>query len=326
MRKRALLPIFCVKLAVSASLIWLLFARIPFRAIWAHISTADPVYIAATAPITILTSILSAQRWSLLSLGLIGFGNALRYTWIGMFYGAVLPGGISGDVAKGASLAISRRDTRVTQLPASIAFDRLVGLSALVLILNLCCLPIALSWIPVQHDILNLCRWGFVVSFVAVLACVCILTRAGRNALQGIIHCLPRRLLRSRVEKVFELFSRVARDGALLWRIYGLSVCIHMLNIVTYYLILRALSTRFNIEEVAIYYAGMSAIVMAPISISGIGIREWVSLIYFTALGLNGDLGVAFSWISLALGTAAAGIGGLVQLTELLYGGDRNAD
>lgn len=67
----------------------------------------------------------------------ITFTNMIKYTWIGMFFNAVLPGSVSGDLVK--IFYIKQEDEKLTNtfLLGSILIDRVVGLFGLIIVLGI---------------------------------------------------------------------------------------------------------------------------------------------------------------------------------------------
>jgi uncharacterized protein (TIRG00374 family) len=97
--------LLAAKIALSAALLWLVLTKVDLGGITARLREARPEWLLPAMLLGPLVVVLSAWRWRLLSLGLIKFNDALSYTWIGLFFGSILPGVIGGDVAKGVSLA-----------------------------------------------------------------------------------------------------------------------------------------------------------------------------------------------------------------------------
>jgi glycosyltransferase 2 family protein len=66
----------------------------------------------------------------------IPFWNILKYNWIGMFFNAVLPGSVSGDLVK--IFYIKKEDAKLTNtfLLGSILIDRVVGLFGIIIVLG----------------------------------------------------------------------------------------------------------------------------------------------------------------------------------------------
>jgi uncharacterized protein (TIRG00374 family) len=315
--KKRIIALLLLKGGISALLVFLVLRRIPLVSVWARIREVDPLLLASTLPLSALVILASAWRWSLLSLGLIRLGTAIRYTWIGMFYGAILPGGVSGDIAKGASLALRRSDVRVSRLPISILTDRLVGFTSLLALFNLSCARLSFSKLTANVPLALFGEYGFGLSLIALLGAALAASPFGRRVVSSLSGKLLRGRSREFAGRVQDAFYEALARPNLLGRTLALSLGIHLLNIAAYFIVLRALGTQMHLAEVAVFYASMSVIVMVPISISGLGLRDWFSLGFFTALGLAGETGVAFSWISLGVGILVALLGGLIQLWEI---------
>lgn len=317
MSKKKFILLLAVKATISLVLVLLILHRIPFAAVWEKLTDIDPMLIAATLPLSLFVIFASAWRWHALSLGLIPIFTAVRYTWIGMFYGAILPGGVSGDVAKGASLALRHNDTRVSRLPISIFADRVIGLLALLIVFSLSCAGFALNGSTQREGLREFAWWGFGLSFVALSIAVAFTAGWGKRLSSAIVESLPKGRLQTTGQSLQIAFYDIVSRPRLLLGTLSVSLLIHLANTAAYSILLRALGVHLPLGQVVVFYTSMSVIVMLPISISGVGIRDWFSLAFFTGLGLTGATGVAFSWMTLAIGTAVASVGGLIQLLEI---------
>lgn len=320
MSRAKVLLLLAVKAAISVVLIWLILDRIPFSAVREKLSQIDPILIAATLPLSLFVIFASALRWHALSLGLIPIFTAVRYTWIGMFYGAILPGGVSGDVAKGASLALRHNDVRVSRLPISILADRVMGLLGLLIVFSLSCAGFALSESTQRADLRQFAWWGFGLSFVALSTSVALTADWGKRLSSAFIDILPKGRLQATALSLRVAFYDLLSRPRLLMGTLALSVLIHLANTAAYSILLGSLAVHLPIGQVVVFYTSLSVIVMLPISISGMGLRDWFSLAFFAGLGLPGATGVAFSWVTLAIGTTVASVGGLIQLLEIFFG------
>jgi len=312
--------LLAVKALFSVALVWLILHRIPVSTVWEKLRKIDPSLIAATLPLSLFVIFASAFRWHTLSLGLIPVFTAVRYTWIGMFYGAILPGGVSGDVAKGASLALRNNDVRVSRLPISIFADRMMGLLALLIVFGLSCAGFALSKSTQREELQQFAWWGFGLSFVALSMSAALAAAWGKRLSSALITILPSGRLQTGARSAQEAFHELLSQPRRLLGTLSLSVLIHLANTAAYSILLRSLDVHLPVGQVVVFYTSMSVIVMLPISISGLGLRDWFSLAFFAGLGLPGATGVAFSWITLAVGTAVAAVGGLIQLIEIFSG------
>jgi len=128
-----------LKLFFSVGLLYLVLCYVNLREILDQLAGTDLFLVLIAYVIGSIGIALSAWRWHILAPSLLSIGTALKYSWIGAFYSMVLPGAISGDIAKGISLAITDRDTRGAPLPASIIADRVIGLLVLLIFFDAAC-------------------------------------------------------------------------------------------------------------------------------------------------------------------------------------------
>jgi uncharacterized membrane protein YbhN (UPF0104 family) len=316
LKRRHVIIVLFVKAAISIAFVWLVFTKIPFAVVIERIGQTNWPLLAFTMPLAVLSIVLSAVRWRMLSLNLFPLGVAIRYTWIGLFFGAILPGGISGDFVKGASLAYKERDTRVARLPLSILIDRTIGFCALLILFDLCCGALVSGWIEHESKLNGFSRVGFEAGAVLLLLIGICASRLGNKATVGLIAHTPGKKLRDLVGRLHTALYDAAARPVLLAAALGISLLIHFTNTLIYYLIIRSLGAVLDPVQILIFYTTLSVIVMIPISVSGVGLRDWFSMTFFAAAGLNGETGVAFAWVTLGVSLTIALIGALLQLWE----------
>ena len=316
-RKQLLLLI--VKIGVSAVLLWLVLTRVDIAGIAVRLHAADARWLGPVLLLGILGVPLSAWRWQLLSCGLLSFGEALRYTWIGIFFGSIMPGVVGGDLAKGVSLAAKKAKARDSRLPMSIVIDKLVGFWVLMLGFSV----VALVLLTVQPHLLMNMR--------SILWTTCGATAAGLVAATPICHPrgatwfasiaakLPTVGLRSAANRVLAAFGAYRSQGGVLLQAALLSVVIHALNAVSFWLVMRSLAIPASLFFAAIFYPLLTCLLALPVSVSGVGVRDVFAASMFAAFSLDPESGVAFSWLLLGLGVPNILIGGGLQLWEIFH-------
>ncbi len=315
-RSRALL-LLAVKLTASGILLWIILRQVESHEVLARMKQLDLGY-AAVAFIPQLVSIaIMALRWQVLARELITYPQAFTYTWIGLFYGSLLPGGVSGDVAKGAALALKDKSSRSVILPVSILIDRVVGLYALLLLFCGACAWLALRSGGADHALDEIGLIGLIGGLVGAVVMPLVFTSAGLRWIQ-------RMTAKVGSERLTEISRQIAQAADLywqapgpLWKALALSGGVHVTNILYNHFLLLALGIDLPAGALVGYYALMSVLVMIPISISGIGVREWLNLLYFPAFAVSAEAGVAFAWTCLAAQWVIAACGGGFQLVEL---------
>ena len=307
-----------IKAAFSAVLIFLAIRRIDLSGVCRYLREADLGLLALAALTALCSHSVSSMRWRRLSGEMLSFSQALRLTLTGVFYGAIFPGNISGDVAKGTVLALKDQKARTWALPLSILLDRVIGLYVLVFFFNAGCATLWTGHHSVSPSLAFGARVGWFSSaailILGILAYVYGLDRIARRveswAFAGPFDRLANRIADALSGSSF--YRCAIRTAAIL------SVAEHGLNLLMNYLLLRSLGIVAPLVAVFVLYAVLSLIVILPISISGIGLREWFSMLYFQQIHLQGEAGIAFSWLCLAVGTSMAVLGGVWHLYDVL--------
>jgi glycosyltransferase 2 family protein len=313
--RRALL--YLVKLAFSVGLLWVVVSRTDFHSVLQRLRGVDWRWLLPGALIGPVAVLLSAWRWKKLSLDLIGFGAAVRYTWIGLFFGSVLPGLVGGDLAKGLSLAAKDPRVRDSRLPISIIADKLVGLWVLVLIFAC----VAVTTLVIQPGLLmDFRRAVYAASFIAIAGLITGLLlshRQGAAWLNRILPLVPFAPLRRWGEQLARAVGNYAGKGALLGQAAAISVMLHGFNALALWFALRSLGIPASLWFAALFYPLLSGLLALPVSISGVGVRDAFSASMFSLFGLGTESGVAFSWLLLAMSIPNVLFGGAIQGYEL---------
>lgn len=314
--KRKLRYLFAAKLLFSAGLLYLVLARVSPSLILGELARANLWLVLASYSLVPVTVLLSAWRWETLAPSL-SFGTALRYTWIGVFYSHVLPGAISGDIAKGVSLAVKDKKMRVNVLAASIFADRAIGLAALLTFFDVACAIVYYRYGEAFIQLQDLALIAIALSIVAVAAAIVVLRFAIR--FKTVPPSVERSFLGRAFHGLIDAIKVYSQQPSILAKALVISVVIHIVNIVALFISLQALAIDASVFFAAVIYPVLSVMLMIPISISGIGVREATLAVLFPLFGLPPASGVAISWLALIATLPNIVIGGGLQLVEI-YG------
>ncbi|MFZ2153270.1 MAG: lysylphosphatidylglycerol synthase transmembrane domain-containing protein [Microgenomates group bacterium] len=125
------------RLLFSVVLIFLAFRKVDIIKILGEISAVPWWFVVAMVFYVILTSIMGGVRWSWLVLEettMKDYWNFTRATYLGGFYSLFFPSAVAGDMIKWLPLLKTYPELSKTKLAASVIIDRVVGLSAFVVI------------------------------------------------------------------------------------------------------------------------------------------------------------------------------------------------
>lgn len=291
--------------------------RVSYAEVIAQINTANPVDVMICLLISVPTIAFSAWRWQMLAQSILSFQSAVKYLLIGLFYGSILPGAVSGDIARGVALAAKEKTMRVDVLPASILVDRLIGLAALFFIAAIGFLLMRSMSASGLEEYQSMALSGAALSACIAIGVACAFTPWFAALIRWMIAWIPIASLRAVVDRVLAAVSPYTVRPGLLLGAFGLSLLVHMFTIFGYMIAFRAFGIDVTPLTATIFFSCLSIILLLPISISGIGVREVFSIFFFKALHTSAEQAVAFSWLLLFLGLVVAIIGAGVQIWEL---------
>ncbi len=301
-----------IKLLISAALLTWLLRKTDLSAIWGSISGAHPGWVAFALGMNLTGMLVSSLRWKVL---LSSKGSRIPL-WrlylsylVAMFFNNFLPSTIGGDAMRAYDSWKHGGDK--SGAVAVVLVDRALGLSALLIVAAVCALAMygtatlyraATEVLPAPALI------GAAASAVVALLAV-IFSSGLRARLVRLIERLPL------AEKVLSLLRSVwdfRRFPGHLALALTLSFVLQSMVIAYYFIIGRALGL-----DVPLIYFGMVIpliliIMMLPISINGIGVRESAFAFFLGAYGVAQADAIALAWVAYALVLLQGLVGGLI--------------
>jgi glycosyltransferase 2 family protein len=200
-----------------------------------------------------------------------------------MFYGLFLPGGVSGDAYKVIYLQKKSESSYKTLITATL-LDRVNGLTMLLSIAVL----LLLQKIELFHDYIPLSSsWIFIILLTGWLLYI-------------ILHL-----------RLFPVFNKV------LLRISFLSLTIQLIQLLSFCCILYGFSIAPEqwLLYGILFYTG-SVLAALPLSINGLGIREWVLVTGSTLLALDSAKAFSASLVFTMISAICALIGGIIKVRD----------
>lgn len=317
--------LIATKAAISALLIAVVVRFLDVDQVLERLRASDGRYVLVAYVLLAVVITCSAWRWHVLANGLLDWGQAMRYTWIGAFFGHVLPGGVSGDIAKGVSIALKHPETRDLSLPASIIVDKVVGFVVLVVLFAAACAALFASGATASESVRQAVLTLLAVSVAGMGALSMALWLIATGRAVALVRAMG--LADTRIgglgSRVTESLRQYASMPGLLWRAGGISLLIHLCNMGITYATLRAVNVDAPWLLAAVAYPLVSVAVMLPISVSGIGVREIVMIGCFALFGLGKEAAVAQAWLAILMTVPVLVLGALIQLAEV-YSGKRS--
>ncbi|HEX8089469.1 MAG TPA: lysylphosphatidylglycerol synthase transmembrane domain-containing protein [Blastocatellia bacterium] len=271
-----------------------------------------PLAVAASFAVTWLM----AYRWGVI-LSVRGHRIKTRrlfaYYLIGIFFMNFVPGGgVSGDVAR---LIYVNREVRDRAFGVStLIYERLVGLFTLLLI-GLAATIASRAYVQAERAIYV----GEAVLGLAFIATTALFSEHVSSRLAGLVKSAGVLLRVERVgraaARTIEAISELRRHRGMLMRTVALSMLIRVVWGAGCFIVALAMGLPLGLPIVFAFISLVDLIRMLPISIGGLGVREWVMIALFASVGISREQALTFSILAFASIYLNAVAGGLVYIS-----------
>ena len=265
---------------------------------WGFIVAAFACVLGARAAIT--------WRWGrLLALGGLRprFGDLFRIVSGSMAFASLLPSSLGTDVARGAFLGIGMagEDSRKpTEVIASIAVDRYAATLGTLVVAS----------IGAAAAGFGLVAAATVMGIVAILFVTWLMLR-GSSAVIRLFTPGPLKRLRPKVEALVGMIRRPGMIRRGLIPAVLISMLVTLLRTGVFISLYFALDQDIPLGLAFFAIPMMIMALMVPVTVGGFGVREWLLVISFQAVGISKE-------VSIAVGLLAFTIQTLVSIPPLL--------
>jgi uncharacterized membrane protein YbhN (UPF0104 family) len=299
-----------LRLAIAAAILVYLFRSVPASRVGAVLGRADLAWVAAALGLGLLTQALVAMRLRVFTnayaLSLTTF-DVFEINLATRFYGLFLPGGGAAATAvRVVKLARLKKDH--AGAIASIGLDRVVATLAM------CCVGLAFGLVAARPGqsawllLMGIAVLGLAAPFGWLLGPW---SRSGAFAKRlGVGDRFQP------IRRIADAMLRIPRND---WaRILGWSLLAQLLGTLEYLALARSLGLELGFAALGWIRAVMLLAALAPITISGLGLREGAAVLVLPAYGVGPDAALAFSLLVFAVGHLALGLaGGLLEALAL---------
>ncbi len=249
-------------------------------------------------------------RWRALLTGLginPPFGRLLYLYLVGGFFNVFLPTGLGGDIVK--VLELGEEEAR-SAAAGTVFVDRLTGLLSL-MGLGLLVLPFTAPLEPwLTWTVALVCGGGLGAGFLLL---------QGR-ILRRLTRWLPGKLSLAGVSPLGRTYAAITgAGGKAITQALALSTLFNLLNVSIYWLCGRSvgIETEFSFYFIAVPLLTLT--LLAPISVGGLGVRDWVAQPLFASVGLSAKQIAGMTLAVYAVTVAADLMGGVAYLGVALH-------
>ena len=305
--------VLIAKISVAILILWILFRSMNMSEIAEAISQASPTYLAIAILCSTAGVLLGAYRWrmALTTQNIwVPFKMVLSLTLVSSFLGFVIPSSFGADSIKGYDMfRYSRQGIPVV---ASIFFERICGLSSLIIVGSIAIL-MAFDYMRNEPVL-----WSIAVIYttIVLLMISCFSTVLARK-ITYIVSKVPKFGFLS--EKIASLFTaiRLYKTHTKTWlAVLGISILFQFIGILYYYIISLSLTMTVPFKIFLLVIPIITLFTLVPISPGGIGVKEGMFVILFTQFGVSPAVALMMSLIGTALYTIFVLLGGVIYIVR----------
>lgn len=259
---------------------------------------------------------ISTMKWQILlkSIDYYGpFWRLFRYYYIGAFFNIILPSVIGGDTVRATLL---RKDSSlILRNAASIFIERFLGF---IVLLTIASVSFVINYRLFMGAIIeNIMFIIVVVNFLLILSFFYPrLIKALLKPVYRILSFARFATFLKLVDQTARALEKIRNNKKNIFFAILLSFIFQLVVITCYVLALFALGVDINPLYIFTLYPIVMVITMLPISINGIGLREWASIFIYGLVGVSRKDILALSLAVYFLLVINSLIGGLFYLIE----------
>ncbi len=275
-----------LKVAVSASLMVFLLKKISPSEIKAILSSIDRTLLLAGAFAFFSSNLFGSFQWHMLlkSSGInLPFHKTLRFYFVGLFFNNFLPANVGGDAVK--IYDVTKIGSSVYQVIAVTLLDRILGIFGLCLLASLATVLLMNNGVEELHALYLLIFIGCMIPALGLY-----LFKPFSSLVRKLVRTIRPLSLDERISSILDYLSEFKGRKTLLVRLMLLSLVIQALRVSTHILIGMSLGVQINAQVAGLFFVFVPLLGLAmipPITINGLGVREGLGIILFSAAGIG---------------------------------------
>ena len=284
-----------IRVIITSLLLSYLLIKVNINTIYYIFIEMNMPLLALTAPLIGIMYAIRTKKWQIL-LGsvdvTIPFWNAYKIVLVSTFHGALTPGRV-GELTRSFYL----KEKKAKTMPTIMA-DRIIDIFCLLL------LSVLFLFLFFYNNILIILVGLLIILFAT--GTIVITNEKIISFLFGIF-----RQSEEVKKDYFISITSIMKNRKTLFLVFIFSLSYYMVNLCVYWLILKAINPLLN----NLIVFSLPIIVLLsniPISISGLGVREFVSVTIFTMLNESSAYGFSFSLMLYILTILMPGIVGIL--------------
>jgi len=293
---------FFIKLGILSLFIYLINERINFDLKFMQSVSFNYVDLVIGFFFTSLSIIVSSLRWreilKLISINL-SIKESVLYTYIGTYFSVFFPGDSGGDLAK-TYYVIKDKNKGILSVSSSVVIDRFIGLLTMLLLPSVIFLfyneKINLT---IFNRVVGIEYIVFITLFVSIIMFIFLIN--ARNIIDYLKSFIKTdNFLNNLFNKASIALKDLSSDIRKYIKSVSWSFLSQLLLYIGGYFIAHSIIEGINFISWMILYPVIIALSSLPITFSGIGLREYLFIIFAESLGIiEGDILIVLSFLIL---------------------------
>ncbi len=299
-----------IRVAISIILLVFLFRQADDKSLLEAIRNVNKPLLLLAFLFFSLTYILGLLRWVMLLKAVkinLPIKRVITSFSGGIFFSLFLPSTIGGDFLRSVDLSMHTKKPK--EVIATIFLDRLSGYIGLVF---LALWAIFLGW-KILEDSSVLIALGIIVGLLAVILLV-FFNKFLFSKINRFLKSPNAGKIRDLISDLHEEIHLFRDKPQVVLKNILLSIVIQAVPPLTFYIIALSLGVKISLAYFFIFIPIIGAIILLPISIGGLGLRDASTIFFFAKVGVGKNLAFAMALLNFSFILLYGAVGGLIYV------------
>jgi len=299
-----------LKISVTVTLFLYIFNKIDFHQFGVTLINASIPTLFLAFLLLWVAHFICIYRWRLLMRPLMPVLSTIRLFGIyciGLFFNLIFPTVIGGDVVK--MYYAGRPHRTYAESFAATFLDRDAGMLAMMII---ACAAIIFHPVKVPGIPVTIILWSIFATFLA--GNIAVFTPVFHKKLIDLLRRVGLQRVATKIQVISDAFQIMGRHPLLLLGAFLISFVNQVLVISVTWITAIALHVHLSFVWFLLFVPVVTLISMIPISLNGMGLREYGFLTLFSAIGVSAEACIALGLISSLVIILSSIPGGIVYV------------
>ena len=299
-----------LRIAVTAGILLFIFSKLEISKSFSIILSSNITDLIFAAIFMLILSFIISLRWHqiLKVYGLsISLFKAFRIYMIAFFFNNFLPSTVGMDFIRGAYVDTDKK--KIADVISTIILERWIGLLGIIIYVTI--IPLIFFRIIDVQYFYYVSGGGGLISIIFVIA---IWNERVYSILSRFIAKITWLHLGEKANNLYSSLRTMRKHPQMFFTNLILSISIQLLFVLANYFIVRSQMLDITFLDLLIYVPLISIISMIPVTINGIGLRDWAYITFF-GIGMK-EQAFSLSITFFILITLVSLIGGIMFIFE----------